>query len=74
MLQTAEILFFVIDNQTRSTASLVEAAYLAGENVLLKCLSVARSPIWKVLLQCGVNAKTYLSYVCVQVVVDSWCW
>lgn len=29
-LQTAEILFFVIDNLTRSTASLVEAAYLAG--------------------------------------------
>lgn len=29
--QTAELLFFVIDNQTRSTASMVEAAYLAGE-------------------------------------------
>lgn len=28
--QTAEILFFVVDNQTRSTASMVEAAYLAG--------------------------------------------
>jgi len=28
--QTAELLFFVIDNQTRSTASMVEAAYLAG--------------------------------------------
>lgn len=27
---TAELLFFVIDNQTRSTASMVEAAYLAG--------------------------------------------
>jgi hypothetical protein len=28
--QTAELLFFVIDNKTRSTASMVEAAYLAG--------------------------------------------
>jgi len=28
--QSAELLFFVIDNQTRSTASMVEAAYLAG--------------------------------------------
>ncbi|KAK2191809.1 hypothetical protein NP493_45g06016 [Ridgeia piscesae] len=28
--QTAELLFFVVDNQTRSTASMVEAAYLAG--------------------------------------------
>ena len=28
--QTAEILFFVVDNQTRSTASMVEAAHLAG--------------------------------------------
>lgn len=28
--QTADILFFVVDNQTRSTASMVEAAYLAG--------------------------------------------
>ena len=31
--QTAELLFFVIDNQTRSTASMVEAAYLAGAYV-----------------------------------------
>jgi len=29
-LQSAEILFFVIDNQTRSLASIIEAAYLAG--------------------------------------------
>jgi len=29
-VQTAEILFFVIDNQTRSLASIIEAAYLAG--------------------------------------------
>ena len=29
--QIAELLFFVIDNQTRSAASVVEAAYLAGE-------------------------------------------
>lgn len=28
--QTAELLFFVIDKQTRSTASMVEATYLAG--------------------------------------------
>ena len=28
--QTAHLLFFVIDNQTRSTASMVEAAHLAG--------------------------------------------
>lgn len=28
--QTADLLFFVIDNQTRSTASMVEAAYIAG--------------------------------------------
>jgi len=28
--ETAELLFFVIDNQTRSTASMVEAAFLAG--------------------------------------------
>ena len=30
--QTAHLLFFVIDNQTRSTASMVEAAHLAGEH------------------------------------------
>lgn len=28
--QTAELLFFVVDNQTRSTASMVEAAYIGG--------------------------------------------
>jgi hypothetical protein len=33
--QTAELLFFVIDNRTRSTASMVEAAYLAGQSVQL---------------------------------------
>ena len=33
-LQAAELLFFVIDNQTRSTASMVEAAYLAGKQHL----------------------------------------
>ena len=33
--QTAELLFFVIDNQTRSTASMVEAAYLAGKGFIV---------------------------------------
>ncbi len=31
LFQNAELLFFVIDSQTRSTASMVEAAYLAGQ-------------------------------------------
>ena len=39
-MQTAEVLFFVIDNQTRSVASIIEAAYLAGQlgaiNILLR--------------------------------------
>jgi hypothetical protein len=33
--QTAEVLFFVVDNQTRSTASMVEAAYLAGNFLVI---------------------------------------
>ena len=33
MMQTADILFFVVDNLTRSTASMVEASYLAGEQL-----------------------------------------
>ena len=30
IFQTAELLFFVVDTATRSTSSMVEAAYLAG--------------------------------------------
>jgi len=37
-VQTAEILFFVIDNQTRSVASVIEAAYLAGQHCCFPAL------------------------------------
>lgn len=31
-VQVADLLFFVIDNQTRATASRVEVAYLVGKS------------------------------------------
>jgi len=45
-VQTAEILFFVIDNQTRSVASIIEAAYLAGKtNMALLSVFAPLPPI-----------------------------
>ena len=56
-VQTAEILFFVIDNQTRSLASIIEAAYLAGAMTSIDwefvayCFKIRKNsriiPIWK---------------------------
>ena len=46
LLQTAELLFFVVDNQTRSTASMVEAAYLAGNTTEIICASPQQCSQW----------------------------
>jgi hypothetical protein len=48
--QSADLCFYVIDNQTRAVASMVEAAYLAGlcisVHFYFKRLLSAGSSIW----------------------------
>lgn len=56
--QNSEILFFVVDNQTRAIASMIEVAFLASNRKLILVINDLPGPKWKI-----VNDELSLEYV-----------